>query len=187
MVVEHVVKLAVFVIVSTWFAYFSRSSLFVPRSHGFHRFFAWECILVLFLLNVEKWFRNVFSPAQLISWLLLVISGFLALHAFYLLRHQGHPDSERQDTLLFNIEKTTRLVTKGMYRYIRHPLYSSLLFLTWGIFFKDITWVSGFLAIAATGFLIATAKAEETENIDFFGQSYEEYIRKTKMFIPFLF
>jgi len=187
MVVEHVVKLAVFIIVTAWLAYFSRASLFVPRSHGFYRFFAWECILGLFLLNMEKWFRNAFSLAQLISWLLLVISGFLVLHAFNLLRRQGHPDSERQDALLFDIEKTTRLVTEGAYKYIRHPLYSSLLFLAWGIFFKNLTWVTGILAIAATGFIIATAKADEAESIAFFGRSYEKYIKKTKMFIPFLF
>jgi protein-S-isoprenylcysteine O-methyltransferase Ste14 len=66
-------------------------------------------------------------------------------------------------------------------------MYSSLLFLTWGVFFKNPSWLSGIFALAATVFLVATAKAEEVEDIRFFGTSYQDYIKKTKMFIPFLF
>ena len=35
----------------------------------------------------------------------------------------------RENAALLELEKTSRLVTVGLYRYIRHPLYSSLLFL----------------------------------------------------------
>ena len=84
-------------------------------------------------------------------------------------------------------EKTTALVTVGIYRYIRHPLYSSLLFLAWGIFFKDPSWPGGLLAVVATLFLVATARVEEAENVRFFGEEYKEYMKQTKMFIPFLF
>src|SRR3990172_4926490 len=174
MTTEHALKLAFFVIVSTWLVYFSRESQRAPRSHGFYRFFAWECILTLFVLNVELWFHDPLSPTQLTSWLLLVVSAFLVLHAAILLRRLGQPDRSRQDVTLFGIEKTTTLVTKGAYRYIRHPLYSSLLFLAWGIFFKHPTMVAGTLAVGATALLLATAKADEAESIHYFGQSYEE-------------
>ncbi len=85
------------------------------------------------------------------------------------------------------IEKTTELVTTGAYRYTRHPIYSSLLFLAWGVFFKRPSWVGGLLASSATLFLLATAKAEESENLGYFGPAYSEYMKRTKMFIPFLF
>ena len=84
------------------------------------------------------------------------------------------------------IEKTTQLVTSGLYHYIRHPFYSSLLFLAWGIVFKRIIWFEVFLAIIATFFLIMTAKKEEVENIEFFGDEYRAYMQTTKMFIPYL-
>jgi protein-S-isoprenylcysteine O-methyltransferase Ste14 len=183
----QIVKLAFFLLISTWLAYVSRASLRVPRSHGFYRFFAWESILALFLLNVGEWFRDPFSPPQLISWFLLLVSGFLVLQALYLLRRYGRPDSQRRDAPLIGIERTTRLVTRGAYRYIRHPLYSSLLFLAWGILFKHPTWATGILGMVATGLLVATAKADETESIRFFGPSYHQYMKRTKMFIPFLF
>jgi len=47
--------------------------------------------------------------------------------------------------------------------------------------------VAGTLAVAATVFLVATAKIEERENIRFFGAPYQQYMKGTKMFIPFMF
>jgi protein-S-isoprenylcysteine O-methyltransferase Ste14 len=184
---ESILKLALFLTISAWLAYISRASLRIPRSHGFYRYFAWVCNLALFFLNVGEWFRNPFSPLQLISWLLLIISGFLILHAVYLLLRFGRQDKKRQDVPLISIEKTTTLITTGTFRYIRHPMYSSLLFLGWGLFFKHPSWVAGLIAIVATCFIVGTAKADEAESIRFFGAPYEEYMKRTKMFIPFLF
>jgi len=142
----------------------------------------------LILLNVEYWFRDPFSLHQVISWIFLIASAFLVLHAVHLLRMIGKPNAQRSDNeASIGFEKTTQLVSVGAYKYIRHPMYSSLLFLTWGVLFKDLSWLPSFFALAATVFLVATAKAEEKENIRFFGTSYQTYIRQTKMFIPFLF
>jgi len=182
-----IVKLACFLLGTVCLVYVSRASLAVPRSHGFYRFFAWEAIVGLVLLNVDVWFHDPFAWQQLISWPLLLISAFLVIVGVRLLRQRGEPDARRDDVPLVAFEKTTTLVTTGAYRYIRHPLYSSLLFLAWGIFFKAPSWLGGLLALAATLFLTATARVEEAENVRFFGPAYEAYIRQTKMFVPFVF
>ncbi|RPJ23257.1 MAG: isoprenylcysteine carboxylmethyltransferase family protein, partial [Desulfobacteraceae bacterium] len=162
-------KAILFVVASAGIVYISRASLRNPRSHGFYRFLAWEAILALILLNVECWFRDPFSLHQVISWIFLIASAFLVLHAVHLLRMIGKPNAQRSDNeASIGFEKTTQLVSVGAYKYIRHPMYSSLLFLTWGVLFKDLSWLSGFFALAATVFLVATAKAEEKENIRFF-------------------
>ena len=96
------------------------------------------------------------------------------------------PGDQREERPLVAFEKTTALVTVGAYRYIRHPLYSSLLFLAWGIFFKDPSWAGGLLAMAASLFLVVTARAEEAEDRRYFGETYQKYMQETKMFIPFL-
>ncbi len=181
------IKLAVFFLSSALLAYASRASLRVPGSHGFYRFLAWESMIVLFLLAVDRWFRDPFSSLQVISWLLLSVSAFLVLHGVRLLRRAGLPAEERPGEPLLAFEKTTTLVTEGAYRYIRHPLYSSLLFLTWGIFLKQPVVLTAVVALTATGFIVATARADEVECIRFFGPPYEEYMNRTKMFIPFLF
>lgn len=177
----------VFVLASLGLAYFSRASLLRPRSHGFYRFFAWEAILGLALLNADVWFHEPFSWHQLISWPLLLASGLLVLHGMHLLGRRGQADPERVDAALLDFEKTTALVTVGAYRYIRHPLYSSLLFLGWGVFFKAPSWLGVLLACLASLCLLAAARIEETENLRFFGEPYAAYMRKTRMFIPYLF
>lgn len=187
MSIAQIIRLTLFVILSAGLVYISRSSLKHPRSHGFWRFWAWELILVLFLLNVPNWFRYPFSPRQLVSWIFLFISAFLVLHAVLILRRYGHSGDDRDEEPLIAFEKTTQLVTRGLYGYIRHPMYSSLLFLAWGIFLKDIGWASGLFVVAATGCLVATARADEAECARYFGTSYLEYKQRTRMFIPYLF
>jgi len=183
----HMLEFIIFVVTTSGVLYVSRASLRAPGSHGFYRFFAWEFLLVLFLLNMRKWFDQPFSFHQLASWLLLMVSLFLVIQGAILLRQRGKPDEKRDDVPMIGIEKTTVLVTEGIYHYIRHPLYSSLFFLGWGIFFKAPSWLGGMLGIAATIFLILTARAEEGENIRYFGPAYRAYMRRTKMFVPFLF
>jgi protein-S-isoprenylcysteine O-methyltransferase Ste14 len=183
---ELPIKIGVFILASLWLVYISRQPLRQPASHGFYRFFAWEAILALFLLNINYWFHDPFSWQQLISWILLVASAILVLHALWLLRKMGRTDSRRTGEPLYELEKTTALVEIGAYHYIRHPMYTSLLLLAWGIFFKSPSWLAGLLAAAATAFLILTARAEEVENLRYFGPVYQEYMQRTRRFIPLL-
>lgn len=181
------VKVAVFVAGSAGLVLVSRGSLRRVGSHGFFRFFAWEAMLALLLLNVDHWLRDPFGLRQIISWLCLCVSLFLVIHGVRLLGRVGRPDERRADASLLGLERTTTLVTVGAYRYIRHPLYSSLLFLTWGALLKSPSWAAVGLAAVATGFLTGTAKAEEAENVRYFGAAYREYMARTRMFIPFVF
>jgi protein-S-isoprenylcysteine O-methyltransferase Ste14 len=181
------IRLALFALGSIPILVVSRHALRRPRSHGYYRTFAWEAILGLFLLNVEFWFVDPFAWHQLIAWFLLVLSLVLIVAGARQLKRLGRPGGERQDERLLGIEKTTRLVTTGLYRYIRHPFYASLLYLAWGIFFKNISWAGLALALIATGLLLATALIEERENTAFFGPAYREYMQRSKRFIPFIF
>jgi protein-S-isoprenylcysteine O-methyltransferase Ste14 len=176
---KTMLKTIIFVVSSLGILLYSWPSMRNVRAHGFFRFFAFEGILGLILLNIGKWFNHPFSLQQLISWPLLCASIFLAIHSFYLLRIIGRPSG--------NFENTTGLVRIGAYKYIRHPLYSSLLFLGWGAFFKSITPGSMLLVAAITVFLFATARTEEAENLAKFGQEYTDYKKSTRMFVPFVF
>ncbi|HIJ40369.1 MAG TPA: isoprenylcysteine carboxylmethyltransferase family protein [Deltaproteobacteria bacterium] len=177
-------KLIAFAVLSICLIFISWRSLRALRSHGFYRFFAWEFILALFLLNVDAWFRNPFSLHQLVSWFLLFVSIIPLVFGVRSLASQGRAGKHRQDEpgLL-----APPLVDTGIYHYIRHPLYSSLLLLAWGIFFKIPSCSGLLLALIATLFLFATAKADEAECIRFFGPEYEKYMKRTKRFVPFLF
>jgi protein-S-isoprenylcysteine O-methyltransferase Ste14 len=177
-----------FVVFSMGIIYISRASLRAPGSHGFYRFWAWELILALTLLNIKVWFYEPLAWHQIIAWTLLIVSLIPLGLGIRALTSRGKPVARREDEpALLAFEKTSALVTTGIYHYIRHPLYSSLLFLTWGVFFKAPGWIGAALAFAATLFLIATAKADEAECVRFFGTPYQDYMKHTKMFVPFLF
>jgi protein-S-isoprenylcysteine O-methyltransferase Ste14 len=178
----------VFCFLTLFLVYISRASLRSSRSHGFYRFFAWELILALFMLNEKFWFQNPFAWYQILAWTLLFVALIPLAFGVYSLRSRGKASANREsDPSLFVFEKTTQLVTSGIYKYIRHPLYSSLLLLTWGMFFKLPSITGGALTVVATLFLFATAKADEAECIQFFGAEYKNYMQKTKRFIPLLF
>ncbi len=180
-------KIIIFILCSLPIIYFSRHSLFNIRRHGFYRFWSWEAILWLVANDARIWFSHPFSIHQIISWILLILSLIPAIIGIMQLVRRGKPKPSRDDEALFKFEKTTQLITTGIYKYIRHPLYSSLLILTWGVFFKNPIWDLLPIAIFSTACLIMTAHIEEQENINFFGEVYLEYKKNSKIFIPYIF
>lgn len=155
-----------------------RFSIKAGRYHGIYRFFSFESILVLILLCAPVWFVQPLQWNQVISWIILLGSLPLPIYGFHTLRVKGKPKEQ--------IENTTVLVTTGIYRYIRHPLYVSLILLGTGIFFKNITWITFACACINIAAITATAKTEEREMLQKFGDEYARYMKKTKMFVPFV-
>jgi len=171
-------------------AFISRNSLLKPGlngfAHGFYRFLAWECMLGLFMLNRHAWYDDFYSTRQIISGALFLLSLLLVLSALALLHWMGQRDAKRDEVPMLAFEKTTTLVTNGIYRFIRHPMYGSLFLFCWGIFFKLPSLTGSLLAMSASMFLVATSRVEEKENLNYFGDAYREYMKRTKRFIPFI-
>ena len=172
-------EILIFILLSAGIIWYSLPYLRNPRVHGFYRFFAFEAILGLLLLNLRGWFRDPFSAHQIISWILLAGSLFLVIHALSLIHRIGQPQG--------SFEQTTRLVKMGAYTYIRHPMYASLLYFAWGVFFKSPSLLDGMIATVASAFLYTTGRVEEAENLEKFGAEYSDYMKGTRMFIPFTF
>lgn len=179
-------SITVIVVASFLILWWSRKSLLHPSSHGFPRFFAFEAILVLVVINIPHWFRHPLGIQQIISWLLLIISIVLVVWGVALLRHHGESRPTADGAPEFEWENTNRLVTTGIYHHIRHPMYSSLLFLAWGACLKFVTLVTLLLAVVATIALLLTARAEEAEDIARFEEEYRNYMKKTWRFVPFI-
>ena len=179
-------KIIILIIISSGFALLSRRTLGAIRSHGFYRFCVWEALLILVIINIDHWFSDPFKSGQVVSWVLLLTSIVYVTSAAISIKKYGKPGSERVDPLLIGIEKTTRLVRAGAYKYIRHPMYGSAIFGAWGILLKNITWYGLVIAILANTLAVITALKEETKNIQYFGDEYLVYKRKTRMFVPFV-
>jgi len=81
-------------------------------------------------------------------------------------------------------EGPARLVTTGLYRYVRHPLYFAGLVLLW---LSPTMTVNRLVATAAaTIYIVMGASFEERKLNVLFGSAYREYAARTPMFIPFL-
>ena len=77
-----------------------------------------------------------------------------------------------------------KLIKKGPYAVIRHPLYASYIFILAGL---SLILLSYWLLIPTLCMIIGifpTAKAEEETLIEQFGEEYVEYKRKVGMFFP---
>jgi len=173
--------LSLLIIIASW------RTLFDVKTHGFYRFFSWECIAWLFASNYRFWFVNPFAVNQIISWILLFYAAYLVIAGIILIKLKGKPHNIRDEKNLFDFEKTTELIDTGVFKHIRHPLYSSLILLTWGIYLKNPTVISLTIGLISTVFLYFTSKLDEKECINYFGNKYSDYMKRTKMFIPYIF
>jgi len=149
------------------------------RYHGIARFFSFESIFMLFLINYKTWFHDPLSWHQIISWVLLITCIYPVIAGYLLLKWKGRSEK--------SFENTTVLVKSGIYKYIRHPFYCSLLLLGTGIMFKDPGTTQIILGVINVIAIYLTARIEEKEMIARFGSEYVNYMKWTRMFIPFVF
>jgi len=75
-----------------------------------------------------------------------------------------------------------RLVTNGLYRYVRHPLYAAGLLILW---LSPALSLNSFVVYAnLTAYIVIGAHFEERKLLREFGSAYAEYQRATPMLIP---
>lgn len=156
-----------------------RFSILAGRYHGVARFFAFESLLALFLLNRPFWFDRPWTILHLLAWLMLFVSLGLAGFGARQLFRGGRPKGQ--------LENTTRLVTTGLFALIRHPLYASLFYLGLGIWLKSVTPVTTALVVLDAVAVFLTALIEEGEMKARFGAEYTAYMKRTRRFVPFVF
>lgn len=86
----------------------------------------------------------------------------------------------------YQIKKDQALITNGLYKYIRHPIYSGLTLMNIGIelvlnSYLFIFFLTGYLLI-----IIYQCKKEEELLKKHFGAKYEKYMKTSKMLVPYL-
>jgi protein-S-isoprenylcysteine O-methyltransferase Ste14 len=84
-------------------------------------------------------------------------------------------------------ESDQPVIQEGAYRWIRHPSYSGGMLMYIGVGLALTNWLS-LLIIAGTGFAayLYRVRVEERALVEKLGSRYEEYMRRTKRFIPFV-
>ena len=78
------------------------------------------------------------------------------------------------------------LITTGPYRYVRHPIYTGVTFAMLGSALAIGAWWL-LLYVFVISYFIYSAKVEERIMLEKFPTLYPDYMKRTKMIIPFLF
>jgi protein-S-isoprenylcysteine O-methyltransferase Ste14 len=88
------------------------------------------------------------------------------------------------DTTL-HIQANHQLITRGPYRWIRHPMYTSLFLLGLGWLLLCANWFIGApLMVAILLLMVVRVKKEEAMLIEVFGKDYLTYMQETGRFLP---
>ena len=89
------------------------------------------------------------------------------------------------DTVVTRTEHT--LVTRGPYRWVRHPFYLATAL---AVVANSLVTANWFLALTGGivfGLLVLRTRIEEEKLIERFGEDYNEYMKRTGRFLPRLF
>ena len=83
---------------------------------------------------------------------------------------------------LVEVQKPGALVTRGLYRFVRHPLYTFSLFILW--LSPSMSLNSFIVYLALTIYILIGIIFEERKLLREFGQDYASYRAATPMLIP---
>jgi len=83
------------------------------------------------------------------------------------------------------IKENASLITTGAYRYIRHPMYFSVLVMMLGVVVSKPTLLSLFIYVLLVVTLFLKAQKEETLWMEQ-SSEYKNYMQQTKKIIPFI-
>ena len=111
--------------------------------------------------------------------------GTMAFAAALWLFHRTHKDLGRNWSVTLEIRAQHKLVTSGIYRHLRHPMYSA--FWLWALAQALLlpNWIAGPAGLVGFGTLFfLRIGREETMMIETFGDEYRDYAKRTSRIIP---
>ncbi len=121
-----------------------------------------------------------YSLPMWVGWLGVILFGV----AIWLL-WRSHVDLARNWTPTLGFREGHKLVTKGVFEHIRHPMYAA--HLLWGIATMLMlhNWIAGFsLIVVFSAQYLSRVAAEEQMMLDQFGEEYGDYMERTGRILP---
>lgn len=115
------------------------------------------------------------------------IAGAVCMLAFLWLFHLVHQQLGRNWSITLEIRQEHKLVTEGLFRHVRHPMYSS--FWLWAVAQALLlpNWIAGLAGLVSISALyFRRVYREEQMMVETFGPEYRTYMAKTKRIIPWL-
>jgi protein-S-isoprenylcysteine O-methyltransferase Ste14 len=117
----------------------------------------------------------------------MLVAGIVANSGAIWLFWRSHVDLGRNFSMKLVIREQHALVTTGVYRFIRHPMYASFLLWSLGQLLLLPNWITGLAGVL--GFCVLyfpRIRREEELMLGKFGEIYREYMSHTKRLVPYL-
>ena len=114
-----------------------------------------------------------------------LVAGVACLAIALWLFYRSHADLGTNWSVTLELRQEHRLITQGVYRTIRHPMYTALLLYAAGQALVIPNWVAGFANMIALALLVPLRLgAEEKMMAGQFGADYAAYSARTKRLVP---
>ncbi len=113
--------------------------------------------------------------------------GALGMVTGVAIRRMARRALGKQFSYALKIVERHELITRGVYRYVRHPAYTGDLLFQLGLALLFSSSYGFLLMLALVPLMLYRIRIEERMMIEKFGDAYQEYRRKTKALIPFVY
>jgi protein-S-isoprenylcysteine O-methyltransferase Ste14 len=110
-----------------------------------------------------------------LGWLVIFISGIFGWLPIFTFRSRGEVQGR-------SYVDTTVLVDSGVYSIVRHPQYLAGLLICFALLLITWHWLVILLGVASLGMYWWSALVEEEQNLNKFGESYLDYMRRVPRF-----
>jgi len=129
--------------------------------------------------NLQRPLYTMQSPMNVVGALIFIIGLVITVNA--------------QMTLKLNYSGTLRireghqLITHGIYKYVRHPVYTGTLLRTFAIPIYTTSLLGFLFALVGIPLFIYRIGVEEKMLIEEFGDEYLEYTKATRKLFPYIY
>ena len=114
-----------------------------------------------------------------------LVAGVVCLVVGLWLFYRSHADLGTNWSITLQVREHHRLITHGVYRHVRHPMYVALLLYSVGQALVLPNWVAGPSYLITFGILfVFRVRAEEKMMLEEFGDEYAAYMAQTKRLVP---
>ena len=163
----------------------SRGVKVVRRRRGALEFLLLTLAWVAFFVPLVWVAAPVFAFADYPLRFVPLLAGAVCLAVGLWLFARSHADLGTNWSITLEVREGHQLVTQGVYRALRHPMYSALLLYSLGQALVVPNWVAGpSYAVAMTLLIAFRLGPEEHMMLEEFGKDYEAYIGRTKRLVP---
>ena len=142
-------------------------------------FTAWQLLPLVFILSPWLDYANYDLPPGA-GWIGVVIFAFMLW-----LMWRAYTDLGRNWSPKIDVIEGQKLVTDGVYRTLRHPIYAGMWL--WGLAQPLLihNWIAGFaLLVTFTPLYLLRMPREEQMMLERFGEEYRAYMERTGKVVP---